>query len=572
MNKMESVSSKKESNMINMSITIRELYLMKLIGARTFNALSIAGIQTLQQLVDNYGTGIRLLTIRHFGRKALYEFTTYVFPLLPAQPVVEEVVVDHVAELLKSLSPLQREYLQLRYENMIAEMLDVRSQNVLRRVMPTFDKMMYLFDKCIGQFYDIRKARNAGRKTVEEIYDFTQSFKKVFEESQSMSDEEFECAILKNKYAFLPDEQLGKCINHKRTCGHLPMFLVLREFVKHTNNRSIKVYGTVRGIINGKVMSLGEVAQQMHITRERTRQLYKGTMKEQDLQRIVHDSEWGFYKSLSNVPILSENSVEAIDIINKEMTGESFDTFAWLANLLPQFAAVKISDAVVVMNKRNKISVQDVCDKLDKITSSSFEKETYISFKEIFGSDYTTFSSDDVKTINVIAEHFLKGKDNVVLFNDNGVLAHQNKLGIEFEIIKVLEERGEAMFLEDLIGQISLNNPEYDVLEKQRVRIAVYNSKKIGFMGKTGKVGLKNWSNVFFGTIREKAVEILANSPVPMHINDIFAEVTKYFKETNMKSLLSSLGSDSLERFVKYGRGFYGLSNKAYNGKFKLAI
>lgn len=86
-------------------------------------------------------------------------------------------------------------------------------------------------------------------------------------------------------------------------------------------------------------------------------------------------------------------------------------------------------------------------------------------------------------------------------------------------------------------------------------------------IGHTSRYGLDNWGNVFYGTIRDLLMELLKESDVPIHIEQLYNAVTEHYPNTNIKSLKSLL-DDPQGRFIRFSDGFYGLSTKTYDDSF----
>ena len=83
-------------------------------------------------------------------------------------------------------------------------------------------------------------------------------------------------------------------------------------------------------------------------------------------------------------------------------------------------------------------------------------------------------------------------------------------------------------------------------------------------IGKASTYALAEWDSVYTGSIRDRICEILESEDEPVHISRIVEDVKKVYPDTNRNSLMASIGSDTLGRFVEFEGKRYGLKSKSY--------
>ncbi len=461
------------------------------------------------------------------------------------------------------MTPEMRHEVQNVYEEACMDMLNGRALTFQKEHLPKVEDIVPYFDLPIERYNDIFQSGNK-RKTVQDIFDFVQKFKYIYYRTTGMPD--FQLST--TQYPFLSINRKRFIFEYKQKYGHFPFMYILYQYMLTSTERCDDIFGLLYGIKDGQERSNQEVGVIYGITGERVRQIVTDEFDDKNKRNIIK----GFgdnNKAILSLPYVTEDSEEYIKINSSEKVNVNFRIFARLLTItVDYFIVEEVRDKIILINRNlmNGFKLQKCIRNLDKILSSKYPDDTKIPIYEILcktPSDVTDFEKE-------LLSYIITKIYGMSISNDSELIVKQNYIDIPMEVCNILTKNGRPMRLEEIFHEFKKKYPNSKYGTPESIRHYILKSKDIKAIGKQSTYALVSCKNVYFGSIRDCIIEIMTASNDPMRIDEIFAGVSKYYPETNEKSLYSTMQADELNRFVMFEGGYYGLSSKKYPNSYKI--
>ena len=460
------------------------------------------------------------------------------------------------------MDKLQHERIEAVYQRMSEENLKVRARNFRKIYLPSFENLITYFDLPLAAYRDICPGQSM-HKTLKDIYDFTQKFKVVYRRLVVQTREEVLMADFEERYFYLMNEQRDFVKDFIAANSHAPLFYVVYHYLKQSQARVDKMFCLRHGVFDGKKCRLDDIALEFGVTRERVRQvLERPTTARNILDK--YRQELRYYSVLLSSPFVCEQSDAYLRISAQEKFDYGFDAFAAILSIMSNFKIEEIHNSVVAINKTAPIASVDLkkCVKsIERSVRQRYPCDTEIPLETVAGVKLTDDGLKELMTyiVSAIFDHEV---------NDGKVSFAQNSIDVAFELYQILAQKGSPMGIEELFTAFKQKYPDHKFTNINQLRPYVgtmaYAKFKVKPIGNQSLYGLEDWDNIYFGSIRDLMSDTLNASDVPLHINDIFDAVVKYFPKTSVKSIDSSMQSDTRERFISFGKDLWGLKGKDY--------
>ncbi|MDO4822728.1 MAG: DNA-directed RNA polymerase subunit alpha C-terminal domain-containing protein [Bacteroidales bacterium] len=501
----------------------------------------------------------RILDGRRTDNNTYWEYKSILAELLPR---LEEFSYQDKAKFF--ITPDVRGYLQSVYVSMREKLLSVRAKNFVEHVAPSFEDLVLYFDSALLDYRNLCPGQSM-MKTLTEVFNFNKLLKEQFDRYWQMSDEEVQSALLKRDYPYLSSVERRFVMEHAREYGVHPMFFLLYNYMRISEVRSNKIFSLMYGIFDGKERTLNELAENLNLSRERIRQIMSKKLEVHDTALIKNDG-WKNYDALFSLPYITADSLEYLLLKEREHLRFDFRVFARLMQLLGEQYKTEIVGKVVVVINRKKmpsINIGDCIDTLCALVSSRYTNDIRIDVEASLNTMTTEEKTEATKLMSYIAKEGL----NLEVDENSRILVHKNHIDVAEDLYTILARRGEPMSVDELFVAFKEMYPDHKYTESAQIRSWLFRHPNIKPIGHTSRYGLDNWGNVFYGTIRDLLMELLKESDVPIHIEQLYNAVTEHYPNTNIKSLKSLL-DDPQGRFIRFSDGFYGLSTKTYDDSF----
>lgn len=506
---------------------------------------------------------IERLEEEHLAEENIY--AVYKRSSLSLSLKMENFSYEQIAKYL--LSPIAQEYIEKVYQEQRKMVLGVRANNFSNTFLPHFADLIKYADKPLGAYRDICPGRSM-MKTLTEIFHFNQKFKKIFDRLSKLSDDEIQTEFLKRDYPYLVSRQRMFVFDFIKENNHAPLFYLMLQYLRLSENRSNKIYSLYHGIADGKKRTLNEIAEAMSLTRERVRQIACGTIEIQG-SALVNNDGWEYYKDFLELPYIYEDKMEYVSLKENEHLAADFGTFAYLLNLVADFKIEEINDRVILLNrnKMSELNLADCIDTFNSIVNAKYSTDTYVPLDSILFTVPEEVRPVTKRLIKYIATEIYELK----LTEDEQIILSQNYIDISEELYDILEKKGEPMHVDDIFKAFKERYPDHKYTEPIQIKSYLSKNQHIRAVGKTSKYALDSWEGVYFGSIRDLLIDQLTASDEPLHIYVLYDGVAEYYPNTSKSSVAATMEDEDLQRFVKFEGDYFGLTSKQYSDKYQVA-
>lgn len=464
------------------------------------------------------------------------------------------------------LSPIAKNYLGKSYQEQVESSLSVRSKNFAAKFLPHFSDLIKYADEPLASYRNICP-RQSMKKTLTEIFQFNQKFRREFDRVSKLTDDEIQTEFLKRDYPYLISRQRQFVFDFIKENNHAPLFFLMLQYLRLSENRSNKIYCLYHGIFDGKKRTLNEIADAMGLTRERCRQIVSGTIDAQESEIATNDG-WENYQELFGLPFVYERTEEYIRLRESEHLSENFEIFAALLNLKGYFMVENVEGHTILVNKHVEgFSFSDCLDTLFSIVNAKYSVDTYVALDPILYAVPEQLKADMKALIRFVAKDIYK----VQITEDGQLYLPQNYIDIAEELYDILAKRGEPTHVEEIFNEFKRRYPDHKYSEPLQIKSSLYRHKHIRAIGKTSCYALDSWEGVYFGSIRDLLVDLLSESDVPQHIDILYERVSEYYPNTTKASVAATMEDENLQRFLEFEGKYFGLTSKQYPAEYVVA-
>lgn len=346
------------------------------------------------------------------------------------------------------------------------------------------------------------------------------------------------------------------------------------------DNRSLTIFNLLYSSDNylqsNKEIIL-QLSEEFNLSKERIRQLKEKSLLTIEALLILqaelfikHDLKTNEY-----IPYYSEAVFELKEVRKHEKVSvPDFLVFKALSVLYPNYKPLLILGKFKKYKYLTKewvlesIDFQKFAQSIEQVYSSERDHEIELNLLGLIYSNkkLLKISIDEIRILSKIVEDYLYKEYNLITDSEGNIAFPRTSKKLTYEyIIEVLRREERPMHIDEIAYSLN-NSPFY---KKQNatgssVRSHLLNYKDIFVNTAHSTYGLKEWEDSGFikgGTILDIIEEYLENSLHPKHTHDIFAYVIQY-RETDERSIIGLLDSDTKNRFIKYKSSFWGKVGK----------
>jgi len=418
---------------------------------------------------------------------------------------------------------------------------------------------------------NLRRNRSSGAMVAIEITEAFSSYLQYIFTLTDLKPGLGKLSLLLNDFPFLDEVLAYKIAKFYEKNGYYPFFRLLYLYFQTSDYRNDTICNKAKGITY-PIMSYADISYEFGIGKERVRQI----VSRYKIRRFPIEITQNFNQN--NYPFLAEdyNSIQNIyDLINESEfnsidTHFSYDSLIGILSFCKEVSIVEYNNQKIVVNSQilSSFDLKSALADISKTISAKTTEDVLLPLN-IFINKYTLDSSIDASRITSILTFFLTDILGVELDYNNLVLK-QNSIDIENELVKMLEKNGQPMSFDDLVFKLdSLYSTRYK-FTKGSIRTIIVNSNLIASIGKTSTYSLYKW-NVCNLTIRGLIHQILSDSDSPLSLDEIVSILKIKGRNTNKKSISSSIKSAGKYNFIRLESGLYGLSTKQYSDSLFVA-
>ena len=461
------------------------------------------------------------------------------------------------------LSPIAKDYLENSYQAQLESSLSVRSKNFAAKFLPHFSDLIKYADEPLASYRSICPGQSM-MKTLTEIFQFNQKFRREFDRVSKLSDDEIQTEFLKRDYPFLMNRQRQFVFDFMKEHSHAPLFFLIYHYLRLSENRSNKIYCLLHGIFDGKKRTYYEIADAMNLSRERVRQIVYGTIEVQE-SALANNDGWDCYNELFDLPFIYERTEGYVRLKEVEHLPADFEVFASLVKLKADFKAEDIEGHTILMNKKySDLKLNNCFDALFSIIDAKYSADTYVPIDSVL----FTVPEQLRPAMKELVKHITTEIYKVQITEDEKLYLSQNYIDIAEELYDILDKKGEPMHVEDIFKEFKTRYPNHKFTDPLQIKSYLFKHKHIKAVGKTSCYALDSWEGVYFGSIRDLLVDLLSDSDVPLHIDNLYDGVTEHYPNTTKASVAATMEDENFQRFVEFEGNYFGLTSKEYSAEF----
>ena len=569
-------------------IPLAQLAEIEQMSVRAYNVCNVAGLQTLEAILDHYRRVGTFAKLRNAGRLTEEELvgicTKYESRETPA--LIEEQLQTEPELNWGELTPTQMTAIE-RYFLMRLDALSVRAQGLLKYIVPRIDTSAAAF----AEFFGERKHRqpgsfqNVGRVTITELVTLRDDLVQL---ARTVRDGLAEQAIFSQfveqwvkEFGFEESELL-----HYRQgfiVRRFPLFRFMHDLFERGRGLGERDLMLMRHrypyYLGAEKVTLEELASRLDLTRERVRQLSVAIPSK--LRAMI--ASIGPISDFVNYEALYGRSRDLL-VIDEEFA-ECINAREGVSFVSPFYSTIFESFL--------KESHDRIEEDFDATTDYLVSRE----LREVF--DFDAYLRDLAERIEArrpedytlsMREHpkrFWSGEDYSLLPRVAAVcevLAHE-EFGIhstaegdlifirntkrrmhEF-IIDYLEEIGRPMHVEEMFEALKERHPGL-VSSVESLRGTMLRYDRFRRYEASSTYGLKEWEEQYAhlksGSYSDIAERYLQEFDHPRHITEVADHVMQY-RSTNRPNVIYTLKADVTERFKFFDGGMIGLTKKDYS-------
>ena len=401
-------------------------------------------------------------------------------------------------------------------------------------------------------------------KTLTEIFQFNQKFRREFDRVSKLSDDEIQTEFLKRDYPYLVSRQRQFVFDFIKEHNHAPLFFLMYHYLRLSENKSNKIYCLLHGIFDGKKRTYYEIADAMNLSRERVRQIVYGTIEVQE-SALANNDGWDYYNELFDLPFIYERTEGYVRLKEVEHLPADFEVFASLVKLRADFKAEDVEGHTILMNnKYSDLKLTDCLDTLFSIIDAKYSADTYVPIDSVL----FTVPEQLRPAMKELVKHITTEIYKVQITEDEKLYLPQNYIDIAEELYDILAKKGEPMHVEDIFKEFKTRYPDHKFTDPLQIKSYLFKHKHIKAVGKTSCYALDSWEGVYFGSIRDLLVDLLSDSDVPLHIDNLYDGVTEHYPNTTKASVAATMEDENFQRFIEFEGSYFGLTSKEYPAEF----
>ena len=461
------------------------------------------------------------------------------------------------------LSPIARDYLEKTYLAQLESSLSVRSKNFAAKFLPHFYDLIKYAEEPLASYRSICPGQSM-MKTLTELFQFNQKFKREFDRVSKLSDDEIQTEFLKRDYPYLVSRQRQFVFDFIKENNHAPLFFLMLQYLRLSENKSNKIYCLLHGIFDGKKRTYYEIADAMNLSRERVRQIVYGTIEVQESALASNDG-WDYYNELFDLPFIYERTEGYVRLKEVEHLTADFEVFASLVKLKANFKAEDVEGHTILMNnKYSDLKLTDCLDTLYSIIDAKYSADTYVPIDSVL----FTVPEQLRPAMKELVKHITTEIYKVQITEDEKLYLPQNYIDIAEELYDILDKKGEPMHVEDIFKEFKTRYPDHKFTDPLQIKSYLFKHKHIKAVGKTSCYALDSWEGIYFGSIRDLLVDLLSDSDIPLHIDNLYDGVTEHYPKTTKASIAATMEDENFQRFIEFEGSYFGLTSKEYPAEF----
>lgn len=466
--------------------------------------------------------------------------------------------------------------------NRKASSLSVRSRHALFSIVNADDvDSIVSFLNTDHYFTSLGKI---GKKSDQELKDFITRMAGSFASVLFTKDEMARDVAIIEDFPFLSTEEAKFVYDFNISKGHYPMFFVAWIYFTSCGNKAYKLYRDYYGMGLTASPSLEELANEYHLTKERTRQIVTSPQKLSFYGKnpLLMGNQWKAYPFIDGGTV-TESSTAFESLAKEEHLNLSFFTFCGIVNFISPKIIEKLTGGhgkqfiIAYSASIRSFKLHSAMREINRLRDTgknvdvSISLHSHIAGNKKYWSKNAYLETDKTNIAFKLLSEIISNM-NIVNMDENGnMLFKANRTNYPDVIYGILNEHGRPMRIDEILTAFKEKMPNDSHDTVTALRYFIMKDDRIEPIGRTSTYKLTSW-NDYSGSIPRLLVEILLSRDVPMKISDLVEEVLKYRKASTKRSVESNINQKVADgTLIMYYPSLVGLNGKAYDAKYKIA-
>lgn len=563
---------------IRLCIRPQLLYLKKLddgtFSTRALHGIRYAGLENWWILYDqiiNHRKDL-LMRNRNLGTKTINELDEFVemfYDTLIGQPVTNpKTLYEEYRELT---DPGKIEMISRAYN----DLLESYSPVYLKRIKDVFGS----FEDCLKKFPFDTKVVKGSPATRQHYISAANSLQKRFHDRTreiiQSSNNDIEEFILQKKCQYLSHDDYLFVHDFHIKHGYYPIFFMTYKYLLSSQARSENILKQLAGI-DCEPRTRKEIADNLHISPERVRQLYVN-VDGYDITKetFMTKENWCHYPFITQ-PYLTPENTNFIEILSVENVDMTFSAFCYICSLSNHhFELLEICkrlDGHLCSPKRVRDEYEVGClltyayqsalsgfryyamlADIDNIKYNKVRKGVCkVNINELI-MDKKYCDSNQIEDIKACADfiRFLIEDCLELKCTNNEITFAATVIDYKSILHQILKEKGSPMSIDELFEALKKQYPDQKYTMSVEIRRLLNDRKLFRPIGRKS-IYTTTDSLEYTGSLQEAIIAILQMTGVPMKRKELINEVVKFRPDTNEKSLRSIIFMMADDDVIQY--------------------
>jgi len=587
--------TKSHSQKKQIKITVNQLFLNKEISMRSKNSCKRVNLETLEDIVKYYRQHGTFKKIRNCGNNSNDELIELCHKYEKSE--------NPIAKQIDTLTVRQKKILNNLIESQ-SNGLSVRSLNAIEKFSNSNLTIRGFKELLIDPRYDLRRIKNIGEKSVDELVQFFKEIREQIEIIQLFENDDELTIELFNTYLHrkfdLKSSDIAKIWNNYNSENGLPVFKTVDTLISNGYLFKEKELEIFKRGFNFWTDSLPEklenIAPNIRITRERTRQIRRKLLDEINskfafLKALEFDALNLYGLDINTEIILVDNDlVEEIQqkesvscnnifitkilsiLLNKTHTLIGDIESCTFNSPKPKGLAYRWNSIYLVKKEvENSFNFESLAIDINRRLSDRIEEDYSFHFETYLISFQKEILEIDFFVIVQIAEHIIFNEFEISIDTFDQIIFRRNtkKQVIEY-VYDILKEKNKPLDIYQIYNILVSKHPNV-TKSAEALRGSCQRDPNLICFGRSSIYGLHIWEkdeSIKGGTMHDIAEEFLIQFEIPKHIDKITEYVSQYRPSVTSKNLLYNLKSAENRRFIFFKNYHIGLIKRQYNEEF----
>lgn len=370
-------------------------------------------------------------------------------------------------------------------------------------------------------------------------------------------------------YPFLTAQEQGSLALNAIMNDPMPSFSVWHKFVMWTDDPVVSIQRDGYGLNEDhKMMSVHELAQKYNMSAVRVRhhlvRQFANCPMIEKIQGIVaatftstivseFDPKWKSLQKENNMHINVRDMMALFAIANNEYT-------------LIQVPKSKESNYVLV---KRVFGSDNFNDFMTVMWSNHYQKRYEDTEVDVEGALLEKLphglDRSEVHELAVAITYYYTQYYGIEAHDATHIVLKRNRVNKFKALEDILRDEGRPMRIEEIYNRYSDLYPNDLFKNLSSLHSYLLRNPKIASLGKRGQYALKEWTDLYFGNLKDYIPKVLASSDIPMTLEEITAEVQKVFPATNSRSISSLMHIVGPDVYQPYEGLRVGLAGKEYD-------